>query len=210
MDSMDFLSAVSQIPALDMEYALAIMGGSEVLYEKTIKQMIRSIPSSMDQMDAFLHDGEKLNDFAIKVHGMKSSLRQIGYLRLAKQAEDLEMAAKANDHAFCLAHYDSFREALCLFNEQVRAIMPSEAEVETAEAGEIKKYNEVLTQIKADIMDYDVMAASEKLMPFTKRRFDTYTDNLIAQAMESLDSYKAPQALVYITELLQHGSEPAL
>lgn len=206
METLDYLTAISRIPGLDTEHAIEIMGGSAMLYEKTIQQMVRYIPSNIEQMDNFLADSSTLNDFAIRVHGIKSSLRQIGHPRLAKQAEELEMAAKSEDYTFCLAHYGSFREGCLSFYDLASAAVIPEA---VAETESVKNFYEILTQIKADVEDYDVMAAAEKLMPLTRHRFDEDTDRLIAQAMEALETYKAQQALIYITELLDRQHQAA-
>lgn len=210
-NSSDFISLVSQIPELDTEHAIETIGGSEALYESTVKYMMRFIPSNVEQMDKCLNTDNALNDFAIKVHGIKSSLRQMGHLHLAKQAEALEKAAKAGENSFCIEHYGSFRDDLLCFYNQVNYLILLNADKETGCAdestnhGEISNFYDILTQIKAEAEAYDTISAAEKLLPLTKYRFSEDTNRLIAKAMEALDTYKPRQALEYLAELLDRG-----
>ncbi len=60
-----------------------------------------------------------LSMFRIKVHGIKSSSKQLGYTEIGEQAEIMEMAAKLENKDFIFSHIDTFIQ-LC--NDTVTAI----------------------------------------------------------------------------------------
>lgn len=205
----DFVSLIRLIPDMDVDYAIEAIGGSEPLYEKVLIRIVRLIQSNIEQMDQFLDKDEALNDFAIKVHGVKSSMRQAGYLKLALRAEALEKSAKDGDRLYCTQHYAPFREDLLHFRDQVDNAISQSTDAETkSETGNVSSSNlgsffDVLDKVKAAAAAYDTLSASELLSPLTKMHFGENEDILITKAMDALDVFKPKQALEFIAELME-------
>lgn len=206
MEKGAFLSLLEKIPDLDAVYAVENIGGSELLYEKSLRQVNRLIPSNLEQMDSY-YEGGDLGAFAVKAHGLKGSFGQVGDRRLSKLAEALEKAAKAGDWEYCREHYGAFREELLRFHEQVDAVFQSAdmgdaTQHENTREESIADYRDVLSRAWTAADEYDSMAASEILSPLTRRRFGKAADELISNAVTALDIFQAQKALEYISELL--------
>lgn len=202
----DFISLIKLIPEIDTEYAIDAIGGSESIYEKLLMRIIDMIPLNIEKMDNVILAGGALGDFAVKVHGVKNSLRQAGYRRLALDAEALEIAAKAGEAAYCAEHYESFRKDMMHFYKQVNIAASqskgSDPEIKNDHERSISAFFDTLTKAEALAGAYDTISAYELLLPLAKYNFGGDADRLIAKAMKALDVFKPKKAQEYITELI--------
>lgn len=213
MKKSDFISSIlKRIPELDVEYAIEAMGGSESLYEKTLMHMVRQIPLNIGEMDASLNSNGDLDAFAVKTHGIKSSLRHVGKISLANEAESLETAAKAGDRTYCDGNYGAFKEELLRFYDQVNeaAGLETDAGSKIADGGNISDFIGVLKQAGEAADACDSMSAYEIILPLTKIHFGGNTDDLVLKAATAFDQFKPFEALEYITELLNECGKPQL
>jgi signal transduction histidine kinase/CheY-like chemotaxis protein/HPt (histidine-containing phosphotransfer) domain-containing protein len=105
---LDRRSSVSSgiVKGLDINKALARFGGDEEIYFEILESYRESTPQLLDQLEDFAE--EKLPDYAIVVHGIKSSSRSIGADSLGDKAELLEHAAKEGNRAFIHKHSADF------------------------------------------------------------------------------------------------------
>ena len=87
--------ADTQIPGLQIAEAMGRLGDSASLYLRIIHSFVTNMPHHLSELSA--PSAETLNDYAIKVHGVKGSCYGIGANCCGDAAKDLEMAAKAGD-----------------------------------------------------------------------------------------------------------------
>jgi signal transduction histidine kinase/DNA-binding NarL/FixJ family response regulator/HPt (histidine-containing phosphotransfer) domain-containing protein len=81
--------------AVDIEQGLGFFGGDEEIYLGVLRSYVQNTPPLLDQVRNY--SKETLPDYAIVVHGIKSSSRSIGSEQVGSLAEELEYAAKAGD-----------------------------------------------------------------------------------------------------------------
>lgn len=81
--------SVNQSPLLDVDAALAAMGGDSLVYRETVSMYLEVVPKLLCSVDdALLHgDVSVIRNYA---HTIKSSSRTIGGLLLGDTAENLE------------------------------------------------------------------------------------------------------------------------
>jgi signal transduction histidine kinase/CheY-like chemotaxis protein len=84
-----------QIEGLDIKDALRRFGGKESIYITILRSFKTNMPAMLERLKDCDADG--LHDYAINVHGIKGSCRNIGAKALGDEAEALETAAKAGD-----------------------------------------------------------------------------------------------------------------
>lgn len=209
------MSQLCQIQDLDTAFGLEFFSGSQEMYIQTVRNMVRDIPSSVELLDQSLNADYTLKLFAVKTHGLKSALKQLGNLRLAAQAEALEKAAKSGDHVFCADKYGSFKDELLHFYHQVDAIIvltsfaASQGAAGQADCMDEEDFRNRLTQAKTAAEAYDAVSAAAYLLPLAQCRFGTEADGLISKAMEALDHFAPRQAITYIKQLLNEPGTTA-
>jgi CheY-like chemotaxis protein len=95
---------------LDIEQGLKRFGDDEEIFLDVLKSYVLNTPPLLDQLSK--RTEENLPDYAIVVHGLKSSSRSIGAEPVGAQAEELEFAAKAGDFASVDEKTDGFIETV--------------------------------------------------------------------------------------------------
>jgi CheY-like chemotaxis protein len=98
------------IEGLDIVDGLKRFGEDEEIYLDAVKSYAKNTPPLVDQIRSCTK--ENLGDYAIIVHGIKSSSRTIGAEALGSRAEILEHAAKAGDFALVNAQNSGFINAV--------------------------------------------------------------------------------------------------
>ena len=83
------------VSGLDIKDGLARLGNKEEVYISILKSFVKSIPELLSGIKTC--SPETLEDYAIKVHGIKGASFNIGAQRVGKQAEELEIAARKGD-----------------------------------------------------------------------------------------------------------------
>jgi CheY-like chemotaxis protein len=81
------------VDGLDLEQGLKRFGDDEKIYLEVLKSYVLNTPPLLDQLRECSE--ENLPNYAIIVHGIKSSSRSIGAEPIGARAEALELAAKA-------------------------------------------------------------------------------------------------------------------
>lgn len=70
--------------------------GTDETYLSTLTTYANSVPGTVDEITAYLRDGD-IKNATVKIHALKSTSRVIGAMELGSLAEELEAAGKAND-----------------------------------------------------------------------------------------------------------------
>ena len=83
------------IPGIDAEAAIENSGSEEGL-RMVMRMFCDSIMERADEIAEYYDRGDWEN-YTIKVHALKSSLRIIGLMEFAEKAEELELAGKAQN-----------------------------------------------------------------------------------------------------------------
>jgi HAMP domain-containing protein/HPt (histidine-containing phosphotransfer) domain-containing protein len=193
------LEKLKHIDGLDVDSALARMGGLEDAYEKTVRLLARLLPDTMAKMDSFMIDSN-LKSFTIEIHGLKGVLRNIGASTLGNDAANLEKNAAAENLDFCEENYPPLRDLLAEFSKQLNNALAEDENIvkETIDADTLKI---ALAEAKSASEDYDATLAIEKLQPLTKFSYNSEIDELLKQVIFSLEEFDCEAALENISKI---------
>jgi len=89
------------IPGVDERRVMELYNGDLKIYLPVLRSYLSVIPDTLEKMSQV--SAETLPDYAIKVHGVKSTSDSIGAEEARKMALELEMAGKAGDISTVLA-----------------------------------------------------------------------------------------------------------
>lgn len=117
----DFIEAVKKIDEIHAEAGLRHVSGMEDMYWEAIRLFNEKLVSECEKMEGFLQ-AKDMGNLAISVHSMKSSLAVIGAEALAKEAFELEKAAKDKDLQYCEQYFPGFSAKLYALHQQLSAI----------------------------------------------------------------------------------------
>ena len=105
------------VPGLDLEECLERLGGDEEVLRDILDSYVLTTPIMLKKICAVTR--ENLSGYAVTVHGIKGSSRNICAETVGRLAEALEHAAKADDFAFVEANNSAFIQAV---EEQIAQI----------------------------------------------------------------------------------------
>ncbi|GHV41037.1 hypothetical protein FACS1894187_22460 [Synergistales bacterium] len=114
------------VKGIDVKQGLKRFGGDEDIYLNVLKSYAKNTPPLLDQLRDCAQEG--LPNYAIVVHGIKSSSRSIGAEPIGARAEALELAAKSGNLAFVLQKNDDFITTVHTLLESLSAILQTIAE----------------------------------------------------------------------------------
>ncbi|MDR1815829.1 MAG: transporter substrate-binding domain-containing protein, partial [Clostridiales Family XIII bacterium] len=95
-----------QVQGVDLADGLSRFGGDEQAYLDVVRSYVKNTPELADKSAGVTR--ETLADYAITVHGIKGASRNIGARTLGSRAEELELAAKAEDFAYVSQNNEAF------------------------------------------------------------------------------------------------------
>lgn len=95
------------VKELNVEEALSYLGDNGETYLVVIKQFVRSMKGYLSELMEY-NEKKDFEKYAIVVHGIKSSLKNVGAASLSDRAYELEMASKKGEFQFCQEHTEEF------------------------------------------------------------------------------------------------------
>jgi HPt (histidine-containing phosphotransfer) domain-containing protein len=108
-DAPDASESDVNIDGLDYKKGLERFGGDEDVYIEILKSYVNNTPQLLEQSQGVTAD--TLAEYAVVVHGIKGSSRNIGAEALGDLAESLEHEAKDGNYAFIVEHNENFVKA---------------------------------------------------------------------------------------------------
>ena len=95
-----------EITGLNVNDGLALCGGDEGIYMNALRLYVSNIPSALEKMRNVSET--TLQNYAVSVHGIKSTSEYIGAEEARSTAKQLEAMAKSGDLAGVQAKSDAF------------------------------------------------------------------------------------------------------
>jgi CheY-like chemotaxis protein len=176
------------IPGIDNEKGAEHFAGDWDIYWDVMKSYAQNTPPLLDKIRAFSPElpAEEMNDYAIIVHGIKSSSRSIGAEALGAKAEELEHAAKAGNidfirenHGIFMLAADQLLEGLSAKINSVDAEHPKTRKAEPAE--------ETLEDLLQACQAFDIDGVDRSMRELESCEYETGTD-LVVWLREKADS----------------------
>jgi HPt (histidine-containing phosphotransfer) domain-containing protein len=171
-DSRRFAFGGKRVTGADLDKALARFGG-----EAALLQILRAFAAETPMLLEKIRnpDRENLSCYAITVHGIKSSSRNIYAEQVGGKAEALEHAAKAGDFDFVRANNDSFIAAAEECAAAMKALLQ---EIDSKQQKPVKDAPEsaVLSRLRQACLEFDIDKVDEAVAEIAKYRYTSGQD----------------------------------
>lgn len=182
---------VLQIPGLDTDYALKLVG-KEKVYWSILKDYYQNIDNKISLIDSYEKNLD-IQAYTIEVHALKSASRQIGALELADLAEMLEKAGKNEDiqtiHADTPELLEKYQECKKLLEPYFEKTNEDDEEAEKEAIsteilyGLLNELKEALDELDLSSMD----AVMQKMMQYQYSVQETTLFDQLKVAMDNID-----------------------
>jgi CheY-like chemotaxis protein len=156
-------------------------GPDPMLYASFVRDGKKALAILEQPMEGDAVPEERVKQFTITVHGMKSALANIGETRLSAEAKALELAGKANDLARIRESVPGFLEKL---RELIEKAEPMQDNAETDE--NVPELLEKLKAIQAMCGDYDRKGATDILAELGAKKCSRRTREALERITEAV------------------------
>ena len=93
---------------IDVEKGIELLGDIE-MYNETLEEFMNDIEERMRKLEKYKEE-EKMEEYAIEVHALKSDSKYLGFKELAEIAYNQEMKSKENDIKYIKEKYSILKE----------------------------------------------------------------------------------------------------
>jgi PAS domain S-box-containing protein len=189
----DFWETVSKVGFINAEIGKNRVAGIEEMYREALDLLYGKLPQDCKNLEFFERGGD-LQNFAILVHGMKSSLSTVGAMGLSEAAAQLEKASKAGDAQFCK---DALPKLLKDLNE-LRARLANICGADEPQRGRPKGDGEYLRENVSAALNaaesYDGDAAVAALGKLLEYDYGAEKDEILKNAQAALKNFEFDEA----------------
>ncbi|SFG61887.1 response regulator [Oribacterium sp. WCC10] len=210
---------LESVTGIDLATALSNTGTKELLFE-IVKDYRAHITKTADKIESEYQDKDWEN-FTIDVHALKSTSRIIGAIELSEMCQKLETAGKASDISTIETLTDSM---LDLYRSYLQNLSPldtlsaktgdigtegtagyaDEADISASkkkEAIPVSVLNDILTDVKTHLEDFDYTAVEETLARLDEYKLSDTLKGKISEIREALDNLDAEIATEIIDSM---------
>ena len=167
--------------------------GSLEAYLMILKMLYDLVDDKLDEINGFYED-EDIDDYTIKVHALKSSLRVVGAAAMGEEAQSLENAGKEGDIVFIKEHHQDFVNNVRSLKEVLVGVFEPENAHGKTEGRASEEEGVMKREADQDLMD---MVFAE-----LKSAAENYDEDTIQGIIEEMEDYSIPEAYVAIWEEL--------
>lgn len=195
---------------LDTVQACRLLG-SETLFRKILRTYYKNIPFKYETIRQCVAE-KNWKTYAIEVHALKSSSRQIGAMQLGAMAEAMEEAAKAGDvKSICenteamLEKYVSYVEVLRPYCGEKKQMQPKKSFDSKVLLAYFERLHEAVEDLDMDAMelvmnDLETLACPEAYVSCMQT---------LREAVEAVDGEKCEQVMEQFRKKLSEQEEAA-
>jgi hypothetical protein len=170
------------VAGLDINNGIDLFGGDEGMYLNILRSYAVNTRPLLDSMEGV--SGGNLSDYAIKVHSVKGSSRNIVANEVGDFAEALEHASKKGDLDFVKTYNPAFLDlARKLLNDLDK--MLSTFNTESPKPSKDKPDGELLSRLRAACDTYDIDGAETAMAELENYHYES-DDGLVAWLKENI------------------------
>ena len=204
----NLLNMLRQIENVDYDKAMTLCGKSEDILLSVIEVYVKSYSQIKERIDS-TYAKEDLKNYAIEVHGVKSSSRSIGNDVLGEMAYRLEIEAKDGNIAYVKENHSEFVMKYEQFVGKLKEIVDKLKTEEKIEKVKFSK-EEMLSMINECISLYDefeTTKAEEVLKKLQCAECDENIMNLINDAIDSAELFDFDEVTKILTNIKESLGE---
>ena len=204
----NLLNMLKQIENVDYDKAMTLCGKSEDILLSVIEVYVKSYSQIKERIDS-TYAKEDLKNYAIEVHGVKSSSRSIGNDALGEMAYRLEIEAKDGNIAYVKENHSEFAMKYEQFVGKLKEIVDKLKTEEKIEKVKFSK-EEMLSMINECISLYDefeTTKAEEVLKKLQCAECDENIMNLINDAIDSAELFDFDEVTKILTNIKESLGE---
>ncbi|MDR1576897.1 MAG: response regulator [Deltaproteobacteria bacterium] len=195
--------ATIEIPGLSVDKAMARFGGDKEVYLGVLRSYCSSVQELVPKLEK--PSSEKLKDYSITVHGLKSSSYGVGADAVGDLAKELEYHSNAGDMDFVLAHNQRFLSNIDRLVDGIRSFLGSKENL----AKPLKNAPDpvILDKLLSRAINYDMDGMEEALASLEAFNYERQ-GHLTSWLREKVDQGSFVEIIERLSNLAEAGLDP--
>ena len=197
-----------KISGLDIAKGLDQYEGNEQTFLKILHSYAFSVSSLLNAMETFSEDN--IDNYRIKVHGIKGTSLDICAEKIGNEAKALEDAAKAGNIDFINKHNSAFLESAWKLVHDIENML-AELDAENPKPKKDKPDEDVLRKLLFACKEYDISEADKAMAEIEKYKYDADDGlaNSLRENIDRMDYKQIVQKLIYLDKQEERIDERA-
>ena len=195
-------SELPEIPGVDTKKGLDMLAGNMNIYLTILRSYAQNTPGIIEKLRDIT--AENLPQYAINVHGLKSSSASVGAEDIRKRGLDLEFKAKDGDLQGVLALNKAFLHDTEVIVGNIKAWF-AEQDTKTGKPRLDSPDPVILEKLRQSLVNYDINSIDEIMDEVENADYKT-SAGLIPWLKEKITESDFDEAIKKITDILERGS----
>lgn len=193
---------LKELKELDPKSVLSRLKGMTDVYRQSLDIARQRLPGAIERLEAFLGKSDMKN-FTVEVHGLKSSLANIGATALSDRARELEAYAKKGDAAFCGRHLPGFSAELKDFHHGLQKILLEESltEKDRKKTGFLEDLKKKLTSLRSFLIPFFDVEAVDIVREVLEFDYGHELNRKLQELMSCILEFDPESAVALIEEM---------
>ncbi|MDR0320301.1 MAG: response regulator [Treponema sp.] len=192
--TLNFLSALSQIAEINTEIGLNNVSGVKKLYYENAALFCKNLLTECEKMSAFLNNDD-ISNFSISVHAMKSMLATIGAVSLSELALKLETASKKKEYDYCVQYFPELKEKLLSLHERLSVILPDKKDNSAKKPGDASYLRAQIEMALSAAADFDSDSSLEVIKELLSYDFGDEINTVLQNTHAELKNFNFDGAM---------------
>ena len=193
------LQKLAALSIIDVSAGLDAIGGQQKAYEHVLALMRDKIPLITVLLSELMKK-EQLRDLAIHVHGLKSSLANIGAFKLSEAAYDLEKAAVSENVAHCRELLPAFVERMQELYRHLEEALAENSMPAAKARGDAASLKINVQRLSAALMQHDYDNVSAELDSLAGKDYGPEIEAVIARVKKHIDLFEYSAAAAILAQ----------
>lgn len=187
-----------EIKELNTKAALTLLG-SEDLFWSVLKEYFYSIDRKAQTIRAHWQE-QRIRDYTIEVHSLKSTSKQIGAEELSKLAAEMEHAGNDGNIRLINEKTESMLEMLCEYKGILAPFFKDDAEVNISQADKSDNLSDMLEQLILALESFDTLQVDEAVEKISEYTYPDEQSVYFKSLKESVQDCDIDRCLEIIAE----------
>ena len=195
-----FINEIAKIEEINTEIGLNRFQDKKDTYRTTMDIFQKKLPEECRKMTDFLAAND-MENFAIAVHTMKSTLATIGAMRLSEAAFELEKASKNKETDFCRKRFPELKEKLLSLYKKLSVIFSGGQDQRERKPGDMNRLRENAQKALAAVEAFDSDAGIEIVENLLSYDFGAENNTLLENALAALENFEYEDAAANLRKI---------
>jgi HPt (histidine-containing phosphotransfer) domain-containing protein len=184
-----FIKEIAKIEEINTEIGLNRFQDKKDTYRLTMDIFQKKLQAECTKMTDFLAAND-MENFAIAVHTMKSTLATIGAMRLSEMAFELEKASKNKESDFCRQRFPELKEKLLSLYKKLSVVFSGSQSPRERKPGDMGYLRENAKKALTAVEAFNSDAGIEILKDLLRYDFGAEPNTLLENALASLENFE--------------------